>query len=131
MVAAVGRALSISNMNASKWNWLPQWPVVPPRLWLTAAATIIAGLSLLFEKEIWSPKATAELWSFMLLVFLMPVGGIQLIRMLRVWQREYRGPGWMRLLMWGAILPVYGAVLLLILGFALILCFSLGNIRMD
>lgn len=118
-------------MNSNNRNWLPLWPVVSPRLWLTAAATVIAGLSLFFQEEIWSHQATAERWSLMLLALLLLAGGIQVIMMLRVWLREYRGPVWMRLLMWGAVLPVYGAVVLLTMGFVFLLCFNLGGITQD
>lgn len=118
-------------MNVPNRNWRPQWPVVPPRLWLTVAATVIAGLSLFFQQEIWSHKPTAELWTLIVLGLLMQFGGAQVIGMLRVWLREYRGPGWMRLLMWATVLPIYVAVSLLALGFALFLSVGLGSITMN
>ncbi|MGY3088950.1 hypothetical protein ACVWYF_001990 [Hymenobacter sp. UYAg731] len=112
-------------------NWLPPWPVVPSRLWLTAAATVMVGLSIVFRMEIWPHHPKAHLGSWIVLGLLMQAGGIQVIRMLRVWLREYRGPIWVRLLMWGTVLPVYGAVVLLIVGFILFTCFSLGSVAMD
>ncbi|WP_460616590.1 hypothetical protein [Hymenobacter ruber] len=112
-------------------NWLPPWPVVPPRLWLTAAATIIVGLSIIFRMEIWPHHYRVQEWSCIVLGLLLQAIGVQVINMLMAWLRDYRGPGWMRLLMWGAILPIYGAVVLLIVVFVLFTCFSLGSIRMD
>jgi hypothetical protein len=118
-------------MDLFKRNWLPSWPVVPPRLWLTVAGGVVAGLSIIFRMEIWPHQPKAEMWSWVVLGVLVPAGGIQVIRVLRVWRREYRGPGWVRLLMWGAVLPVCVAVALLIIGFAFLLCFNLGSITQD
>lgn len=118
-------------MNANKWNWLPLWPVVPPRLWLTAAATAGVGLSIVFRMEIWPHHPKAHLWSWIVLGLLVLAGGLQVIKVLRIWLREYRGPGWMRLLLWGAVLPAYVVVALLIIWFAFFICFNLGGITQN
>ncbi|MBH8568705.1 hypothetical protein KB206_07425 [Microvirga sp. STS02] len=111
-------------------SWLPQRPVVPPKLWLTAAAAIIAGLGIIFRMEIWPGHPKAHLWNWIVLGILLQAGSIQLIKMLRSWVRQYHGPGLVRLLLWGAVLPVYGVAGLLIAGFALFVCFNLGSILM-
>ncbi|MEL5995962.1 hypothetical protein AAFH49_17235 [Hymenobacter segetis] len=115
-------------MRSNKWNWLPQWPVVPPRLWLTAAATIIAGLGIIFRMEIWPHHPKAHLWNWIVLGLLLQAGGIQVIRVLRAWLQECHGPGLIRIMLWGATLPVYVAVALLVIGFAFFICFNLGSI---
>ncbi|WP_216680164.1 hypothetical protein [Hymenobacter siberiensis] len=94
-------------MAANKRSWLPPWPVVPPRLWLTAAAIVVAGLSIFFENEIMPNHHKAQLWSWVVLGALVQVGGVQLLRVLRAWLRAYHGPGVVRLLMWGIVLPAY------------------------
>ena len=107
MVAAVGAATSRTAMAANRWSWLPPWPVVPPRLWLTAAATVVVSLSIFFENEIMPNHHKAQLWVWVVLGALVQVGGAQVLSMLRTWLRVYHGPGVVRLLMWGIVLPAY------------------------
>lgn len=109
-------------MKSSNRNWLPQWPVVPPRLWLTAAGGVVAGLSVLFQQEIWPHHPKAELWSGLTLAVLVQAGGIQLIKVLMNWLREYQGPRWMHFIMTCAVFPACFAVALLLLGTCLLTC---------
>lgn len=87
-------------MNLNNRNWLPMWPVVPLRLWLTAAAGVVAGLSVYFQQEIWLHHPKAVLWGWVVLGTLAQAGGVQLLSVLRAWLRSYRGPRMVRLLMW-------------------------------
>lgn len=112
-------------------NWLPQWPVVPPRLWLTAAGGVVAGLSLLCQQEIWPHHPKAELWGWLALGFSVQIIGIQTINVLMAWLRAYHGPRWMQLIMACAVFPACFTVALLLLGICLLMFFGflifLGN----
>ncbi|MFC6224063.1 hypothetical protein ACFP2F_12505 [Hymenobacter artigasi] len=112
-------------MVANKRNWLPPWPVVPPRLWLTAAATMVVGLSIIFENEIMPNHPKAQLWSWVVLGVLVQVGGVQVLSMLRAWLRAYHGPGVVRLLMWGIVLPAYVVLSPLLLFTCVFTCYGL------
>jgi hypothetical protein len=127
MVAAVGRTFFTQLMDSSNRNWLPPWPVVPPRLWLTAAGGVVAGLSVVFQREIWPHHPKAEIRSLIVLGLLVQAGGIQLIRVLMAWLRTYQGPRWAQLIMAFAVFPVCFAVALLLLGVFLLTCFWLIN----
>lgn len=102
-------------MSATKWSWLPPWPVVPPRLWLTLAASVVVGLSIFFQEEIWPHRPLAKMGSWVVLGLLMQVGGIQLIRGLWAWVGEYCGPRWMQFMLVSAVLPVCFVVALVLL----------------
>ncbi|WP_460609055.1 hypothetical protein [Hymenobacter terrigena] len=118
-------------MNANKWNWLPPWPVVPPRLRFTAAGVVVAGFSIHFQNEIWPHYAKAQQWSWIVMGLLLEAAGVQIIQLLTAWVRGYRGPVWAPLLMWGIVLPIYGVVALMMLGFVPFLFFGLGSITQD
>lgn len=109
-------------MKVSNRNWLPPWPVVPPRLWLTAAGGMMAGLSLLFQQEIWPYHPRAGLWGWLALGLLVQAVGIQLIRVLMGWLRAYTGPRWVQLVMAGVVYPACFAMGLLLLGLCVLTC---------
>jgi hypothetical protein len=78
---------------------LPAWPVVPPRLWLTGAASLVLGISLCFTHELWRYHPLAGVWSKVLLGVLLQWGGVQAINVLINWLVAYAGSRWVRLLM--------------------------------
>lgn len=112
-------------MDSFNRNWLPPWPVVPARLWLTAAGGVVAALSVIFQREIWPHHPKAERWSLIVLGVLVQGGGIQLIKVLMAWRRAYQGPRWGQLLMACAVFPACFAGALLLLGVFLVTCFGL------
>ncbi|MBO2011411.1 hypothetical protein J4E00_20270 [Siccationidurans soli] len=63
-------------------RWKLPWPVVPPRLWGTAAATAMAITSLIFNQELWPHHPQARQWSWILLAMLLQAGAFQLILVL-------------------------------------------------
>ncbi len=77
---------------------LPPWPVVPPRLWATAAVAMLAGLSLFFEHELWSHTPSAGSVSFALLLGALVAAGPQVAQVLWRWPLAYAGPRWMGVL---------------------------------
>ena len=77
-------------------HFLPHWPEVPPRLWLTGAGIALAGLSLQFEQEIWSHSPRAMFWTWVALTLLLLAGGLQIIGVLLRWPIRYSGPRWLR-----------------------------------
>jgi len=77
--------------------FLPHWPAVPARLWLTGAGVALAGLSLLFEQEIWPNSPQAAFWTWVVLTLLLLAGGLQTIGVLLRWPMSYSGPRWLRL----------------------------------
>lgn len=112
-------------MNVDNRNWWPQWPVMPPRLRLTAAATVVVGLSLYFQQEIWPHHPRAEPWGWLALSVLMQFGGIQLIKALWVWVGEYRGPRWGQLIVAGAVFLACFGMAMLLLALCVLTCFGL------
>lgn len=114
-------------MDLSNHNLLPPWPVVPPRLWLTAAGGAVAGLSVIFQREIWLHHPKAERWSLIVLGVLVLGGGIQLIKVLLAWLRAYQGPQWAQFLMACAVFPACFAVALLLLGVFFATCFGFAS----
>lgn len=102
----------------SKEYWrrvLPAWPVVPAQLWLTGAGAMLAVLSLVFRREIWSAHVPALEWSWVTLVVMVQAAGVQLIKMMFRWLNTYVGPGWMRLIMhWVAWTGSIGIALLMV-----------------
>ena len=108
--------------------WLPPWPQVPPRLWLTGVALVVVSLSLSFNREIWPQHLLAAPWSRVLLGVLLQAAGIQIIAMLRAWREACAGPGWVRLLLWCGVMAVgLGITVLLAVAF-LFTCFNLGYV---
>ena len=112
-------------MRASQWNWLPPGPVVPPRLWLTAAAGTLAGLSILFQQEIWPHHPRAELWGWLVLSVLVQAICIQVIKVLVRWLRACTGPCWAQFVMACVVFPACFAMALLLLITFLLMCFGL------
>ena len=78
---------------------LPAWPVVPPRLWLTAGAAGLACCSLAFEQELWPRHPGAWGWSVAVLVASVLVGMFQVDHLLWRWAGAYPGPRWIRFLL--------------------------------
>jgi hypothetical protein len=94
-------------------SWLPSWPVVPPRLWLTVAIVVLASLNLLFKVEIWpNTPSAAQLLRWMLVLSLMTVVP-QLIWVLWHWSAVYGGPWVLGLLFRMAMICVIGLLLLM------------------
>jgi hypothetical protein len=108
-------------------NWLPTWPVVPPRLWLTAAGVALVGLSVIFQQEIWPLHPKAGLWSLIVLGVLVQGGGIQLITVLIVWLRAYQGPRLGHFIMACAVFPACFAGALLLLGIFFATCLGFAS----
>ena len=87
-------------MNRTYWkSLLPAWPVVPPRLWLTAGVAGLACLSLGFEQELWSRHPAAWRGSVAVLVVSFLAGMFQVDGLLWRWADAYPGPRWIRFLL--------------------------------
>ncbi|UOQ99114.1 hypothetical protein MUN81_06375 [Hymenobacter sp. 5317J-9] len=99
---------------------LPHWPEVPPRLWLTAAGIVLAGLSLWFEQEIWRETEPARFWTWVVLTLLLLAGGLQTIGVLLRWPASYNGPRWLRLALGCAALALGLGVALITLALCLL-----------
>ena len=71
---------------------LPEWPQVPPRLWLTASFGALAAANLLLLAEIWpnTPSAGPVLLLAMLGATL--AGCCQVVVLLQLWSTGYAGP---------------------------------------
>ncbi len=79
-------------------RWLPPWPVVPPRLWATAAVAALAVLSLVLGREMWSNPGRAASVSTALLLGALVAAGPQVARVLWCWPLAYAGPRWVGVL---------------------------------
>lgn len=89
--AAAGcRALPTVSRRA---EWLPPWPVVPPRLWATAGVAALALASLVFERELWSSPRRAAPVAVLLLALV--AAGPQVALVLWGWPAAYAGPRWL------------------------------------
>ncbi|GAB3589118.1 hypothetical protein [Hymenobacter daeguensis] len=85
-------------------RWSLPCPVVPARLWGTAAAGTVAIASLVFDQEIWPHHPQARQWSWLALALLLQAGALQVIVVLWAWPTAFSGPGWMRLLLRAVVL---------------------------
>lgn len=91
---------------------LPGWPRVPPRLWLTAGLGALAGMNLLFIREIWPHTPSAGLVFRLFTLAAMLAGFCQLVLLLQAWTKAYAGPWWAKLLFRTVVFPgVAGCVL--------------------
>ena len=75
------------------------WPVVPAHLWATLLLTVVAGLNLRWQAEIWphTPRA-ATIWAWLLVgsgLLLVP----QFLLLGWRWVQDYRGPAVLRVVM--------------------------------
>ena len=91
--AAAGcRALPTVSRRA---EWLPPWPVVPPRLWATAGVAALALASLVFERELWSSPRRAAPVGVAVLLLALVAAGPQVAQVLWRWPAAYAGPRWL------------------------------------
>lgn len=101
----------------------PPWPVVPPLLWGTLAAVVLAGLNLIFQDEIWLGSEKKQL-SVHFLWLLLVLTGPQMAQLLWRWPAPPDAPNWWQLLFWLSTrcAALAGTALSLVLG-VLLLCF--------
>ena len=111
-------AETVSHRAASRPpRWLPPWPVVPPRLWATAAAVALAVFSLVFSRELWSNPGAAGFVSGAVLLVALLVAGPQVAQVLWRWPTAYAGPWWLGVLFEvGARATAVGLLMLEVLG---------------
>lgn len=108
-------------------QWSLPWPVVPPRLWGTAAACALSIISLVFNQEIWPHYPQARQWSWLLLAVLLQAGATQVILVLWTWPTAFAGPGWMRLLLRMVVLAAIVGIAVVQVWLLVIGCFVLAN----
>jgi hypothetical protein len=108
-------------------QWSLPWPVVPPRLWGTAAASAVAIISLVFNQEIWPHHPQAKQWSWLVLALLLQAGAIQIIMVLWGWPAAFAGPGWMRLLLRAVVLAAIVGIAVVQVWVLCISCFVLAS----
>ncbi|OGX85933.1 hypothetical protein BEN47_13855 [Hymenobacter lapidarius] len=97
---------------------LPEWPRVPPRLWLTAGFGALAAANLVLLAEIWPNTPSAGPVLLLATLGAVLAGCCQLVVVLQAWSTGYDGPGWARLLLRMAVVPAMaGCVIIGILGF--------------
>ncbi|MGI4884365.1 MAG: hypothetical protein ACRYFR_05335 [Janthinobacterium lividum] len=98
-------------------RWLPPWPVVPSRLWATAAVAALAVLSLALRRELWPHTPRAEAVSKAVLLGALVAAGPQVARVLWRWPAAYAGPRWLSMLFaMGARAAAIGLLMLEALG---------------
>ena len=93
---------------------LPPAPELPRSLWLTGGALLLALLSYGFQAELWPNHPHAGRWSLALLPFLLMVGLLQGLNVLRHWPAANSGPVWWRLVFRVGVAVVQVSVALLI-----------------
>jgi hypothetical protein len=108
-------------------RWSLPWPVVPPRLLGTAAASAVAVASLVFNQEIWPHHPQAVQWTLLALVVLVQAGGLQVMLVLWAWPAAVTGPGWLRLLLRAVVLAAIAGIALVQLAVLGIGCFVLAS----
>ena len=104
------------------------WPVLPPQLWLTGAATALTLLSLVFNREIWMLHPYAVEVNVAALVVLLLLGGTQILVVLWKWPRVCTGPRWVRLLVRLAAVGLRTGIALFMLPLAALGCLFVGRL---
>lgn len=108
-------------------RWSLPWPVVPPRLWGTAAASAVAIASLVFNQELWPHHPQAVRWSWLALLVLLQAGAIQVIFVLWDWPAACAGPAWMRLLVRALVLAAITGIAVVQVWMLCISCYVLAR----
>lgn len=115
-------------MHSNLTRLLPGWPVVPPRLWLTAGLWALAVVNLIFLEEVWPHTPSAKDFLFLVLLGTVLAGCCQLVMVLHAWLVDYMGPWWAKVLLRIIVIPaIVGCVSVALVDF-LFLLFCISNV---